>query len=377
MLRFVWTARHGGAPDASGYGELSDRLSDADGNELLAIGKAAAPPYAPGRALLDRVGDWLRRAAADRVVLMCHGYAFNPDDSEDAEFDEDPYHRVYASPGQAAHEGESWLAFVPEDRAIAFAWTSAPTFGEYAGACWTNPYEYAVLDVSPWAARALAAVVEAVREAGEGRVAVDVVAHSLGTRVVLQALRLLARGGRRDAVARMILMGGAEYSLDARQAVRGTQTQVLNFVIRRDSILKWGASELGGRLRLPNTVASRVIGRDGMAPEGGWMDLQLDHRDAELGAAFDEWFKKKGYALSGEAAGGRGLHWAYYMNAGNRRLYRDVLGNPEMTAAAFRREGAVEGVDRFNYGLLRGRVPRTPQTCRGRKDLYRTAPVTR
>jgi pimeloyl-ACP methyl ester carboxylesterase len=212
-------------------------------------------------------------------------------------------------------------------------------------------------------------LIAAVRERG---VAIDVFAHSLGTRVAVKTLgRIAAQPGSSDAVRRAVLLGGAEYSIDALAATRSLSTDCYNFVIRGDWVLRKGASEMGGRNRPPNTMRSRVIGRDGMKRAPHWIDFQLDHTDDENAAVFRSWFERLGgYQVSGERIAGRGEHWAYYLHPGNRALYCAILEEEGLTVDWMRRNGAPDGVDRFQYDSLRGTPPKTPMTCRGRRRLY-------
>lgn len=360
MLRFKWEPQHAGAPDAPGYGNATDSLRDINDRELMAVPADQAGAPTPAAALRQYVADWLNTRGRDRVVVLCHGYSFDPADPDDPTFDDDPYHGVYDPLAKG-----NWVEIVGEANAVAFAWNSAPGMGDAAKACWTNPYEYAVYDIAPRAALSLAAVLDVLLDEG---LTVDLFAHSLGTRTALKALEMRVKD---KAVRRAVLLGGAEYSVDAQRATSRLPTDFFNFVTHGDTVLKWGASELGGALRPPRSIESRVIGRDGMHPAKNWIDLQLDHSTDEVREEFDDWFKKRGYRLSGEATAGRGRHWAYYLHAGNRRLQGDILAKDELSVAWFLGNGVPHGVERFRYGLLRGRrPPKTPTTCKGRRALY-------
>lgn len=369
MLKFVWKATHAGAPDTDDYAEASDGLflRDGSGNdtELQRFGKAERGWQDAEAPMLDAVEDWKRQRGDGRAVILVHGYDHDPDDPEKAVFDDNPYNGVYRD----ANDGVSWIPIFGRDNAVCFAWTSKPSLTEAGRACWTNTYEYAVQDVSVLAAKALSAIIFALREKG---ITVDLFAHSLGTRVVSKALaRLRDKAQRPDAVRRAIMLGGAEYSLDALGDMNGTGAAIYNFVARRDGVLKWGASQLGGKQRIPNTIASRVIGRDGMKRVPNWIDFQLDHGDEDNAEEFRAWFDDLGgYKLSGQPTGGRGVHWCYYMHRDNRLLYRDILDNEILSIDWMRDQAAPDGVDRFRYQELGGASPETPMTCRDRHALY-------
>jgi hypothetical protein len=381
MLRLVWETEHAGAPDNKDYKAAQDALWLKGGAApLQGIAKTSKGVVALNQAAGGAVRDFAAGLPADRrAVVLVHGYAFEPDPDSDVDevAEDDPYEGVYSEqhardPEQAGIGGyirNSWLNFVDPERAVAFAWTSTGSFGDYGKACWTNPYEYAVLDIAPGAAKALAGTIAALADQGRQ---IDVVAHSLGTRTAMRALDLLGRAGRRGDVQRAILLSGAEYSLDAKQAARQVDTDAFNFMIRDDWVLKWGASELGGGgLRPNNTVQARVIGRDGVQPSDRWLDLRLDHADPEDRAQFRAWFKARHMNPSAEPKH-RGAHWTAYLNAGNQRMLKRILDDPEITAARWLEEGVPDGGGWFNYGRnLKGRPPTTPQTCRGRKQAQK------
>lgn len=366
MLKLIWKATHPGAPDTPKYGSAVDTLFAADKTSVLQTYKKPPTPFpAPSAALKAEIDRWVAARGAGRVVVLVHGYSYNRRKRGGAGMTDDPFNDVYSTNPAKPF---SWVPIAGEENAVAFSWTSAPGWLRAGCACWTNSYEYAVYDVAIWASQALATVLAALGDAG---ITVDIFAHSLGTRVTIKALELLSAAGRPSAVRRAVMLGGAEYSIDAWSVAPSVKTEFYSFVINGDQVLQWGASELGGRLRSARTVPSRVIGRDGMRPTDRWIDFQLDHKKPGKRKKFADWFQKHGYALSGEKAGGRGLHWAYYMHAENRRLYADILKNDAMSLSWFKAQGVPDGVDRFRYGDLNVPVPKTPMTCKGRKNLYK------
>jgi hypothetical protein len=321
----------------------------------------------------DAVTEWVGRRGNGRCVVMVHGYAYDP--SDDADEDDDPYQRVFGRPGETFGEGESWLPIVGEtdddggdlaDIAVGFGWTSRVDMAEYAHAGWNNPYQYAALDLTVEASLTLALLIRALSDAG---LTVDVLAHSLGTRTTVQALRRLGETDAGGAVRRAVLMAGSEFSLDTRDAMKAVTTDVYNFVIEDDFVLNWGAEEACHPFRRVNATESRVIGAGGMAPSADWLDLQLDRRRRERRSEFDAWFEDLGYELSPEPTRGRGQHWAHYLHDGNRALMRDILANDQMTLRWFRENGVIEGVTHPRYAILEGAVPHTPQTSDERRRI--------
>lgn len=377
MLKFVWRAEHAGAPDHNGYAAARDRLFQRlepyEERELQAFAKSFTGCPAPADPVNDAVTRWLADGGdRQRVVVLVHGYAWRQRDSERAELDGDPYTTIYADPATLPEDQRinSWLPMTGPERTVAFAWTSDPGFFDYANACWSNPYEYAVQDLAPMAAQALAAVIRALSDAG---LTVDLLAHSLGTRTAVKALdRLAGEAGYKNAVRRAVMMGGAEYSVDALATAARAGTDFYNLAIREDGVLSWGAAELGGSQRPNNSMRSRVIGLDGMKRRANWLDLQLDHQDRASRREFDRWFAKlRGYRLSGEKAAGRGIHWAYFLNEGNRELIADLFDKPNYSVAWLRGEGCPDGVERFRYDALAGSPPKPLMTCKARKASQR------
>ena len=379
MLKFVWRAEHAGAPDHDGYAEARDRLFQRlepyAERELQAFPKRFTGCPAPAGAVNEAVTRWLGDDGdRQRVVVLVHGYNWGQRDPERAEFDGDPYASIYADPGELERRGEdpigSWLPMTGADRTVAFAWTSDPGFFDYANACWSNPYEYAVQDLAPLAGQALATVIRALADAG---FTVDLLAHSLGTRTAVKALdRLAGEDGYKNAVRRAVMMGGAEYSVDALALASRVGTDFTNLVIREDPVLDWGAAELGGNQRPNNSMLSRVIGLDGVKRRANWLDLQLDHQDRASRREFERWFAKlNGYRLSGQKAAGRGLHWAYFLNDGNRELIGDLFDKPNYSVKWLREQGCPDGVERFRYESLRGAPPKPLMTCAKRKASQR------
>jgi hypothetical protein len=371
-LHFVWRPTHAGAPDSDEYAGASDDLflreDNGSDSKLQSFAKSKDDWHGVESPLDHAVTTWLaNRPGQGRVVFLVHGYDFDPGENDKATFDDDPYDGVYRH--VSTDEPTSWIPIVGADNAVCFAWNSLPSFTDAGRACWTNPYEYAVQDVAVLASRALAAVIAAFHKKG---VTVDLFAHSLGTRVSCKAMAWLRdKAQLTAALRRVILVGGAEYSIDALADTRGLDVEIYNFAIRRDGVLQWGGSQLGGKQRPPNSMLSRVIGRDGVKRLPHWIDFQLDHSDPDNAEEFRRWFDNLGgYKLSGGRFQDKGLHWAYYLHPDNRALYRDILTNEALTIDWLRRQAAPDGIDRFRYQELSGTPPKTPMTGQGRHRLY-------
>lgn len=324
MLKFTWIAKHTGAPASESWQAASDvlYLGAGDGDpqvQSFARGGWAGPVV--GDALAKAAADWVAGLGGRTAVVMVHGWNYDPREDGATNPDDDPYQLVFGPPNPAK-PGESWLPLIDDSadgaRAVGFAWTSIGTQWQAGNAGWSNFYQYPVLDLAPLAARALATIIVALRQAGA---TVDLLAHSLGTRTTVQALSLLGQSGHGDAIGRAVLLGGAEYCCDAQAALAVAQPEVFNLANRDDPVLTLGAEQMCHPYRPNGDASSRVIGRQGV-PNGGWTDVQLNRADVAA------WYAANGYPdLSGQPCDGRGEHWAYYHQPGNRRLITDLLSH--------------------------------------------------
>jgi hypothetical protein len=377
MLGFRWFFDEAGAPDDRRYAGAVDRLNDIDGNELQRFGKTGSDFVAPGATLRRHVDRWLLGGTRNRVFVLVHGFDFDVEQFKTRpDNPDDPFNGIYARPapgqppkpecwlpiaGEVAYSGEVWT-----DCTVGFGWDSdCSYFGVRGG--FVNGYQYAALEVAPLAARALASILAALANKG---VPISILAHSLGTRVTCQALRILAAADRPDIVERVALLNGAEYSVDACDAVDSNRrTHFFNLGNQEDGLPRFGA-EASHPFRYAGTPARRVIGHDGIADLANLADLQID-RD---GVA--QWALEQGYELKASPATvgrrQRGVHWAGYIHPGNRRFLTDLLVDAARTPAWFRATAAPLGFERPDYGALAGvRIPLVPRTSAARHAMIR------
>lgn len=382
MLKLIYDPVACGAP--SQYGAHEDKLTDGSGAVLQRFLKADPGFVAPEPALARVVRTWLdaRGPGAGPVIVLVHGYQYNPVSADGLAHDT-PFELVYGVPPKPA-ASLSWLPLVGEcsdlgaalaETAIGFAYRSEAPLGEVSRAGWSNSYQYAVFDLAPLAARALASLLHCL---GEQDATVRVLAHSLGTRTFTQAIRLL-RARMPVPVERAVLLDGAEFSVDAWAAFRGCSFDVFNVANRKDGVLRLGASQMCHPVRANGSGSACVIGFDGLGGNPRWLDLQADK------AALAAWFAAGNapdgriYRLTAEAEDelhpAAGLdHWCCYTNAGNRELVRDLLLNPVMTVDQFRAHGVPEGVGSPCYAQFESfPLPPTPQTMLERQRLVLNA----
>lgn len=321
---------------------------------------------------------WVKNLKGNVAVVLVHGFSYDPDGEENKENKHDAFNTVYANPKDTELPFGSWLPLVGEtdesgnylrEVAVPFSWTTLGKPKDAAKAGWANSYQYGALDLTIQASHALALIISALSRAGA---TIDILAHSLGTRLTMQTLSLLTRNGLGNAVRRVVLMGGAEFSIDARDASQGGGYDVFSLVNRGDTVLHWGASKAVHPFRQNNMEESFVLGRDGVKATPHWIDIQTNRKDNETGqrSAFDRWFMDHyGVTLSGDPTEKRGTHWSYYLQSGNRVFVKALFSAETVTANGLREAGLIDGVDRKHYGDLTASTPPTPQTFAERQAM--------
>jgi hypothetical protein len=379
MLILRWLAANAGNPDAATYGNAVDQLFAGDPPapvQSFRRGEQGLAP--PAFALTAALDAWLagRTDRTAPVVVMTHGYQYDPSPTFDQGTD-DPCHSVYGTPG-VSYGGAppldarmSWLPLIGEcdesgrplaDCAIAFAWTSEGTMRTFSQACWDNGYKYAALELAPAAARALATVLGYLAEKAPLRL----FAHSLGTRTTSQAVGLIPNAAR-GAIERAILLGGAEYCVDALQHL-APACDVVSLGSQLDKVVRLGEMACDP-VRNNNTLGAMVIARHGLGGQARWLDLQID--SPQLVAWLSEARAPSGFNYAINALpqndvhpNGELGHWVYYTNEGNRRLVRDLVQHPAMTRAGLVGSGVPAGFAADSSApFATVPIPSTPMTC--------------
>ncbi len=307
-----------------------------------------APPNGDLRHFLSRAvvdGATAELAPEQPVVIMVHGFLFDPKQavSPDPKETDNPHGRVYHF-----HDGDErdeqrhhttswprWLGFEPDDAtgrsglAIAFGWQSQPGFASALINYFENFYARAY-DNAGRTAWALVSVIDVLADLLENR-AIDLVCHSLGSRVVVRAIALAAKHQPHliERLGRIIILGGAEYVVEAQLMQRRVDDLNLasgpafyNFVSRENDVLDKLAENFG-----PRTFGnSQVIGHNGLDVEGrsgDWIDLQIDS------AKLQNWMNGRGFEVSGDRPGNVWDHWYYYTFRRNMRVYENILRRRE------------------------------------------------
>ena len=250
-----------------------------------ATGLAGPPPEVPENA---------------PVILMVHGYRFSPSLP-----DHDPFTQILAPvrtrPGNRALPWPRHLGFgrgdPMEGLGVAFGWEARGSFWRAHGEAWR-------------AGEALARVVEGLREALPGR-PVNAVAHSLGARVTLRAMRLLPAG----ALNRVVLLSPAEHRGAARAAMAspaGGRAEVV-------SVRSAENRAFDAVLQLLVPRPEPVLGL-GLAGNPNWLDLDpCDPAVMDLARALGHPIAPRRWRV---------CHHSSYARPGLMRLYRAILREP-------------------------------------------------
>jgi pimeloyl-ACP methyl ester carboxylesterase len=231
------------------------------------------------------------------VVVMIHGYRFMPGQPGHCPHE----HILSLCPTPGVPRAVSWpdrlgLAGDRAGLAIAFGWPARGSLRD----CYARADQ---------AGAHLAELIARLRRLAPDR-PVDVIAHSLGARVALRALPLLAPGD----VGRMILLAGAELRGPAAAAMdtpAGRAAEVLNVSSRQNALfdLMLRAALTGG--------LSRSVGAGLARPLPNWTDLHIDRADTLAALA------SRGFPLA--PPGHWVCHWSAYLRAGVFPLYCAIL----------------------------------------------------
>lgn len=337
------------APDADGDIKLLEYDED---RRVGMMESLAAPKMAGTNSNLHHyLSHAVESAAAELmdgqpILIMVNGFLFDPKQAVSAKPEEtdNPHGRLYHfhdgnEQEEQRHHTTSWprwLGFDADDTtgatglAIALGWQSQPGFATSLINHFQNFYARAYENAGQ-TAWVLVNVIDLIAELLPGR-PIDLICHSLGSRVVVRAIALAAKHGRGDLIERLgqvIILGGAEYVVEAQLMQRRiedlsppSRPAFYNFVTRENDVLDKLAENFG-----PRTFGnSQVIGHNGLDVEGrfdDWIDLQIDREGLQ------EWMDERGFEISGDRPGNVWDHWYYYTFRGNMALYADLLRQRE------------------------------------------------
>jgi hypothetical protein len=256
-------------------------------------------------------------------VILINGFNFNPS----LDNDDNPHrglftkrwlphlmHLPHIARGNADLLGFGWFSAELKISSWVRAWLN----GRY------NPYRWG-WDLAKKAAGVLSLVIgwdpglDDPRHLQPQLPPVDIIAHSLGVRVALAALRQV----QPHRIRRVLLLNGAEYSQTARVVAAYSQAEVLNVVVQDDDVLA-----LLGRAFAPEHFIAKVVGRDGIiGPPRHWADVTLDDPQVQARAASAGWPD-----LEGNCPNQRSDHWYSYEHAPNWALFKSFLSGERSAA---------------------------------------------
>lgn len=251
-----------------------------------------------------RSGFSVRLPMEPRIVVMVNGFDYDPTEHSN----DNPHQTLFREWASKIRElsTDEWECF-------GFGWYSAELepsswLGGLTRSHW-NPYRWG-WDLAGRAAGVLAQTIQNRLNASNDDICI--IAHSLGVRVALSALAQLPS----DAVRRVLLLNGSEYSQSAKVIATYTDSQVLNIIVKADDVL----NKLGS-VFAPEAFIKAVVGRSGIEnPPVNWVDVCLDDPDVQ------EWAAACGYPdISGDNPGNIADHWYSYTHEPNWPLFADFI----------------------------------------------------
>ncbi len=239
-------------------------------------------------------------------VVMVHGFGYDPW----ADSDDNPHYLHHTGLGKTSTFGLWRRGLVPDRTAIGLGWYSAPPGLRGVWRAWRhgrwNRYRYA-WDLASEAGAVLAVMLRRL----DGPV--DVLCHSLGSRVLIEALE----AERGLPVGNVVLMNGAEFAQPARLAAMANgHVRFVNLMVKADEVL----AKLDTNFA-PVCGQGPPIGLEGLGgacPEN-WTDIALDDPKTQT------WGASHGWHLQGDNPKQYADHWFTYRHEGNRGLIRAAL----------------------------------------------------
>ncbi len=226
-------------------------------------------------------------------IILIHGYRYDPAVTNT----DNPHTTLF----------KVWREQLGGFSVVNYGWFSAPSTWSNLFKAWRKGYYNRYLWAWHLASKESANLVNVINGIGQ----CNIIAHSLGTRVALQAIKNGAN------VKTALLLNGAEYSSTARNiASNRPSVQFHNMYVHEDDLLA-----RAGRFAPPFFKDDIFIGQTGLGIRlNNWTDYQLDGEERQA------WGKERGYDLRGDNPDSIKDHSYSHTWLPNWELYRDILG---------------------------------------------------
>lgn len=244
-------------------------------------------------AVIPTLAMALRRSAGP-VVIMLHGYKYRPGHPGHC-----PHGTLFSiDANRDRTRAMSWPRALAQDSALAigFGWNARGSIWQ----AWDNAAK---------AAEQLAWLIDTIAGLAPHRPA-NVIAHSLGARVLTQALPRLAR----PTVDRAVLLAAAEYGHNIAAALdspAGSRVRLLNVTSRENDLFDF----LFERFIPPPRSGARAAGHGFDMPRTVTLQIDCQRTLASLAA--------NGFPVGNRVQ--RICHWSVYLREGLFPLYRAFL----------------------------------------------------
>ena len=223
-------------------------------------------------------------------VVFVHGFQYDP--------------RTFGPDHPEYHTYPRWREMLQNREVVPFRWFSNPSLWDAWKKGYRNHYRLA------WALAAEASWrLQGVLMSIQGRV--DIVCHSLGSRVTLRAVKDCGH------IDKVLILNGAEYSRTGEILSNLCfRTRFYNVVVPTDDVLNTLARAAPG-------VGGDFLGNHGVPDSrSNWQDLVLDDDESPAHA----WAEDHGLPYpKGDNPRSVGDHWYSFENEANWPLYRAVL----------------------------------------------------
>ncbi|GHA55080.1 hypothetical protein GCM10008927_21170 [Amylibacter ulvae] len=306
-------------------------------------------PDLPARDVATLLGENLKSVPDDApIIIMVHGYKFSP-----LAHANNPHRTIFARHVDRKHwKIRSWprqMGVAQYDNrgglAIGFAWHAR------SDSFLARTAVHQVYDRAETEGAQLARLINLLHDIAPNR-KIDIMAHSMGARVVLQSLRHIFH----QNLGRVVMMGGAEFgavALAALQYPAARAAKFYNITARQNDFYDL----LFERFAPSPGPANRALGMDFPFRRSNWVNIQIDCPKVLQN------LRMMGIRMAHPTAGF--CHWSFYTRDGVFGLYHAIfrreagftpaelthrLGNVDQP----RKVGAVFNLSYISFTWLRG-----------------------